>query len=257
MNQVLSDIFSATRAEEFQAKTDMSVKTITLVTVTAVALFAAVGSAYYLDAREPRQPYPKATPPPPASPVFAESKEPVPTEEEIDARAQDHYALLERQIEQALASRDAQQREMVFTFLLPELLQVEPERVVAMFARQPRGEARDTLRDEIAQQWIGRDRDAAIQWMKSFEDEAERAHLAQLSVDSLASIAPDQAIYVAHQFDAGVDSAYLERLVQSWAEENLPDAERWLASQPDDARTAPLRARIEQVRDQQKPSGSG
>ena len=35
------------------------------------------------------------------------------------------------------------------------------------------------------------------------------------------------------------------------------DAERWLATQPDDARTAPLRARIERVRDQKKASDRG
>jgi hypothetical protein len=62
---------------------------------------------------------------------------------------------------------------------------------------------------------------------------------------------------VADQFDLGCDNGYLEHLVQIWAESSLVDAERWLATQPDDARTAPLRARIEQVRDQKKVSGRG
>ena len=123
-----------------------------------------------------------------------------------------------------------------------------------MVARQEPGEARDVLRDEVAQQWVTRDRDAAIRWMKSFENQAERTHVAQVAVDSLAAIAPEQAIYVAHEFGLGVDNGYLERLVQLWAEASLPDAERWLATQPDDARTAPLRARIERVRDQRKTS---
>ena len=234
----------------------MSVKTITIVAVTVVALFAAIGTAYRLDAREARKPYPKATPPPPASQVFTEVQEPVPDEAQIEARARDHTALLERQIESALAARDAQQREGAFSFLLPELLQVEPERVVAMVARQERGEPRDVLRDEVAQQWVGRDVDAAITWMKSLED-PERLRAAKLAVASLAPIAPEQAIYVAHQFEVGLDDGYLEHLVQLWAEASLPDAERWLAAQPDDARTAPLRARIERVRDQKKSSDRG
>jgi hypothetical protein len=232
----------------------MTVKTITIVAATVVALFAAIGAAWRLDAREPRKPYPKATPPPPASQVFTDLKEPVPDEREIEARARDHNAQLERLIERALVARDPQQRETVFTFLLPELLQVEPERVVAMFARQQPGEARDVLRDEVAQQWITRDRDAAIRWIKSFEDAGERMHAAQVAVDSLAAIAPEQAIYVAHELGVGLDNGYLEHLVQLWAEASLPEAERWLASQPDDARTAPLRARIERVRDQRKTS---
>ena len=235
----------------------MSVKTITIVAVTVVALFAAIGTAYRLDAREARKPYPKAIPPPPASQVFTEVQEPVPDEAQIEARARDHTALLEREIEHALAARDAQRRETVFTFLLPELLQVEPERVVAMVARQERGEPRDVLRDEVAQQWVGRDVDAAIGWMKSLEDPAERLRAAKLAVASLAPIAPEQAIYVAHQFQVGLDNGYLEHLVQLWAEDSLPDAERWLAAQPDDARTAPLRARIERVRDQKKSSDRG
>ena len=234
----------------------MSVKTITIVAVTVVALFAAIGTAYRLDAREARKPYPKATPPPPASQVFTEVQEPVPDEAQIEARARDHTALLERQIERALAARDAQQREGAFSFLLPELLQVEPERVVAMVARQERGEPRDVLRDEVAQQWVGRDVDAAMTWMKSLED-PERLRAAKLAVASLAPIAPEQAIYVAHQFEVGLDDGYLEHLVQLWAEASLPDAERWLAAQPDDARTAPLRARIERVRDQKKSSDRG
>jgi len=98
--------------------------------------------------------------------------------------------------------------------------------------------------------------DAAITWMKSLED-PERLRAAKLAVASLAPIAPEQAIYVAHQFEVGLDDGYLEHLVQLWAEASLPDAERWLAAQPDDARTAPLRARIERVRDQKKSSDRG
>ena len=66
------------------------------------------------------------------------------------------------EIERALVARDPQQRETAFNFLLPELLQAEPQRVVDMVARQEPGEARDALRDEVARQWITRDRDAAI-----------------------------------------------------------------------------------------------
>jgi hypothetical protein len=181
----------------------MTVRTITIAAVTVVALFSAVGSAYYLDAREPRQPYPKATPPPPPSPVFTPSKEPVPDERQIEALARDHNAHVEQAIEGALRARDPLRLEAAFTFLLPELLQVEPGRVVALMARLEPGEARDALRDEIARQWITRDRDAAIDWLKSFEDEGERAHAARQAVDSLAAIAPEQASYVAEQFGVG------------------------------------------------------
>jgi hypothetical protein len=231
----------------------MKPTTISIIAVTVVALFATIGSAYWLDAREVRKPYPKATPPPDPSPIFTPSKEPAPTAEEIEKQAREHDAMLALSIERALVSRDAQQRETAFTFLLPELLQVDPGRVVEMVARQQPGEARDALRYEVARQWITRDRDAAIGWLKSL-DEAEQRQSAQVAVDSLAAIAPEQAIYVANEFGIGRDNGYLEHLVQMWAEGDLSGAERWLASQPDDARTAPLRVRIERVRDSQRES---
>jgi len=230
--------------------------TITLVAVTVIALFATIGSAYWLDAREPKKPYPKATPPPPPSQVFTPAKEPAPTAEQIEAEARDHNATLALQIERALYARDPRLRETAFTFLLPELLQVEPQRAVDMVARQEPGEARDALRDEVARQWITRDRDTAIRWIESFENEAERRASSQVAVRTLAAVAPEQAIYVADKLGVGRDDGYLEHMVQLWAEGNLNEAERWLAGQPDDARTAPLRARIEQVRERKKARGA-
>lgn len=235
----------------------MTVKTISIIAVTAFALFAAIGTAWRLDAREARKPYPKAIPPPPASQDFTDVREPPPDEAQIEAREREHYADHERRIESALKSRDPDEREAVFTFLLPELLQQEPERVVAMVARQIGGETRDTLRDEVARQWVDRDRDATIAWMKSLDDQRERRHAAKVAVEYLAPISPEQAIYVAQQFAMGQDDGFLEHLVQDWAESSLPDAERWIATQPDDARTAALRARIERVRGQQKSADRG
>jgi len=225
----------------------------TLAVATALILVAAMGAAYRLDAREPRKPYPKATPPPPPSAVFTPSQEPAPSAEQIERDARNHNARLALHIESALYARDPHQRETAFTFLLPELLQLEPERATDMVARQEPGEARDALRDEVARQWVMRDRDAAVFWIKSFDDESERRASSQVAVQTLASVAPDQAIYVADQLGVGRDDGYLEHMVQLWAEGILHEAERWLAGQPDDARTAPLRARIEQVRERNQP----
>jgi hypothetical protein len=180
----------------------MKPTTIAIVAVTVAALFATVGSAYYLDAREPRKPYPKATPPPDPSPVYTPSNEPVLSEEEIEQRAQDHDARLAASIESALRSRDPQRREAAFVFLLPELLQFEPQRLVDMVQRQEPGEARETLRNELAKQWIPLDPGAAVAWMKSL-DENERNETAKLAVDALRPFAPEQAVLVADQL--GVD----------------------------------------------------
>ena len=221
---------------------------ITLICATLVA----VGTTCWLSASEaPRKkPYPKATPPPPPSDVYTPSKERAPTQKEIEQSAREHDGMLAKMIERALVSRDPQQRETAFAILLPELLQVDPQRVVAMLARQQPGEARDVLRDEMARQWVVRDRDAAVEWMKSLENRAEQRNAAQVAVSSLAAIDPGQAIYVADQFGIGQDDGYVEHLVQIWAEEDVDGATRWLDSQPAGPRTDRLRERIQHVRRQ-------
>ncbi|HET9475227.1 MAG TPA: hypothetical protein VFO82_15110 [Steroidobacteraceae bacterium] len=221
------------------------------ITTLICATLVAIGTACWLSATEPasRKPYPKATPPPPPSDVYTPSKEPAPTSKQIEQALREHDAMLAMVIERALVSRDPRQRETAFAILMPELLQVDPQRVVAMLARQQPGEARDVLRDEMARQWVVRDRDAAVDWMKSLLSE-ERRNAAQTAVSSLAAIDPGQAIYVADQFGIGDDDGYVEHLVQIWAEEDFDAATRWLDSQPAGPRTDRLRERIQHVRRQ-------
>ena len=129
---------------------------ISIVTLVLATLLG-VGAAYWSDGGEkPRRHWPKPTPPPDASPLFTPSAEHAWSEEEIAQQARDHNGRLEMEIENALASNDAQRREAAFTFILPELVQVDPARVIAMLARQRPGEARDTLQAEVTRQWIAR-----------------------------------------------------------------------------------------------------
>lgn len=228
------------------------------ITTMICATLVAVGTTCWLAASEAprRKPYPKPTPPPPPSDVYTPSKERAPTEKEIEQWAREHNGMLAMVIERALVSRDPQQRETAFAILMPELLQIDPQRVVAMLARQQPGEARDILRDEMARQWVVRDRDAAVDWMKSLVNDEQR-NAAQVAVSSLASIDPGQAIYVADQFGIGQDDGYVEHLVQIWAEEDVESATRWLESQPAGPRTDRLRERIQHVRRQASVARAG
>jgi hypothetical protein len=176
-------------------------KPSSIVTLLTAAL-ACVGVAFLLGAKEQRKPWPKPTPPPPPSPIYHESRERVPTEKEIANQASTQYQRLELQIEGALAARDAERREAVFTFLLPELIQVEPQRVVDLLGRLKPGEARETLRTEMARQWVARDIGAAVAWMKSL-DEDERRASAAAAVASIAPYDPAGAIRIAQEFGLG------------------------------------------------------
>jgi hypothetical protein len=226
-----------------------------IITVVCATLIA-IGTAYWLDAGEvKKKPYPKATPPPPPSPIYTPSKERAPTAEEIERDAREHNAQLALAIERALVASNPQQRETAFTFLVPVLVQLEPQRLVTMVAAQEPGERRDVLRNEVARQWITRDRDAAIKWLKSLDSEAERRESVQVAVKTLAAVAPDQAVYVADQFGVGRDDGSLEHIVQIWAEHNLDAATRWIETQPAGPATDQLRNRIERVRKTRQSRG--
>jgi len=146
-------------------------------------------------------------------------------------------------------AKDPQQRETAFTFLLPELLQVEPKRIVAMVVRQEPGDVRDLLRDEVARVWIQADERAAVDWIKTL-DEAERSSAANTAVAVIASRDPGGAIELADELGVGRDDGSLEHLVQLWAIEDPEAAWRWIETQPDGPRTDRLRARIKQARAQ-------
>lgn len=140
--------------------------------------------------------WPKPTEPPPASPVYHDVKEWIPSEEDIAREAREHNVLLGEEVERALASPDLIRRETVFAHIVPELLQVEPQRLVDLHERLEPGASRDLLRTEIAQQWSGSDPAAAARWMKSL-DEDEREAAAVSAVTSLAPLEPDVALALA------------------------------------------------------------
>ena len=153
------------------------------------------------------------------------------------------------EIERALVSKDPFVRDAAFNVALPELLDSQPAWVIELVARQ-QGETRDVLRDEVVRLWIRKDQDAALLWMGTLESEERRA-AATIAMRTLAAIEPAQAIAVADQFELGRDDGSLEHIAQIWATENPEAARKWLETQPDNARTAPLRARIEQAGEQQ------
>ena len=179
--------------------------------------------------------------------MSAAKPEPLANDARRDPRERNEQLVLE--IERALVSSDAQQRESAFNVSLPELLELEPARVVELVARQE-GETRDALRDEVVRLWIRKDRDAALVWMGSFQNEWEREASATIAMRTLAAIEPAQAVAVADQFGIGRDDGSLEHIVQIWATENFDECAKWLETQPDNAQTSQLRARVEQVRKQ-------
>jgi hypothetical protein len=220
---------------------------VTLSLAALIAVLTAVSAARLSGTRDADQPHSQWAARVPA-PTHSPEMQSVLSANEIVSVTQERNRQLAMAIERALVARDSQHRETAFNFILPELLREEPNRVIAMVARQEPGEARDALRDEVARQWITKDRDAAIEWMNSLE-QAERDASATIATRTLAAINPAQASAVADQFGVGRDDGSLEHMVQIWATEKPDEAMRWIEGQPPgEPRTAQLRARIEHVR---------
>jgi len=215
------------------------------------ALLGGAGAAVWWSVREPRSTDSGAS----TAPVSTTAPDVAASTPSASGTSSEHGAQLALEIERALVARDPRQRETALMILLPELLETDPGRVPALVARQQTGEARDVLLDAVARQWSRIDRGATVRWLQSLDSEDEKRAGARAAVDSLAASAPEQAIYVADQFGVGRDDGSLEHLVQMWAETDLEAALRWLKTQPDDAKTAPLRARIELVRGRKQGAG--
>ena len=230
------------------ARSFMKSSTVLVSTAVAAVLIGG-GIAYFLDGRETASAG-AASASHPAAPDAPSGERVVPVDAGEPA-SPERAQQLALEIERALVARDPQQRETAFNSLLPELMLAAPARVVDIVARQQPGETRDVLREEVTRQWIRLNRDAAIEWIGSLED-AERRASATIAMRTLAASDPAQAIDVADRFGAGRDDGSLEHIVQIWATENPDAAMRWIDRRPPgDARTAQLKARIEQVRAEQ------
>jgi len=106
-------------------------------------------------------------------------------------------------------------------------------------ALQEPGEARDALRNEVTRQWITLDRDAALAWLQSLDNDAERRDSATIAVRTLAAKSPPEAIAVADQFGIGRDDGTVAHIFQIWEAEDPAAAKRWLESVPAEKRPIP------------------
>jgi hypothetical protein len=199
---------------------------VTVRLAALIAVLTAVSAAHFSGTHDAEEPQLQSAAQAPA-PIHLQIMQRAPAANEIVSATPERNQQLAMTIERALVSRDSQQRETAFNFVLPELLREAPDRVIAIVARQEPGEARDALRDEVARQWITKDRDAAIEWMNSLE-QADRTASATIAMRTLAAIDPAQAIAVADQFGVGRDDGSLEHMVQIWAMDKPDEAMRWI-----------------------------
>jgi len=187
---------------------------VAVLMLTLVAFGTACGNDQdraFTDISKRPDKWPKPTDPPPASPIYHDVKERVPTEEEIDRESRERPATLAAGIEGALLNGDALAKEMAFVYLLPELLQVEPARLLDLHSRLEPGAARSLLATEIARQWMSRDPPAATRWIGKLEG-VERRAAVMATVRDLVPWSPGAARGLVEQVGLGQE-AEIRRLL--------------------------------------------
>jgi hypothetical protein len=172
-------------------------------------------------------------------PVGSKVETPVPR-----LAAEDRTERLMQDIERSLRSFDEQERESVFTDMLPELIARDAPAAGRLVEQLDRGPVRDRLREHVAQKWAAQDRDGAVGWVASLERDDERRLAAADITTQLSRSDPAAAIEVADQFDIGRNDGSVEYIAQMWAETNFDAALAWVQSQPRGAQRDPLLARI-------------
>lgn len=171
--------------------------------------------------------------------------------------AEDRAERLVQDIERSLRSFDEQERESVFTDMLPELIARDAAAAGRLVERLDRGHVRDQLREHVAQKWAERDRAGAIGWVASLESDDERRLAAADVSTQLARSDPGAAIEVASQFGIGRGDGTVEHLAQTWAEADLPKALQWVQEQPAGPERDRMLSRIALVQATRDPAQAG
>lgn len=158
-------------------------------------------------------------------------------------------------IERGLASADASEREMAFA-MLPRLIAMDAAAAARLLEQCAQGPECGELRRQLAAAWTTVDVQGAIGWVRTLKGNEERAAAATDIVAQMAKSDFAQAVSISDALAIGRDDGTIERLVQRWATERLPEAISWVGTQPAGANRDQLIARIALVHAQTKPAGA-
>lgn len=151
---------------------------------------------------------------------------------------------LRRDIEHALGSSDAREREHAFTTLLPELVTRDSAAVARMVEACDAGAVCDELLARTVDAWTGADAEGALRWIESLPENNRRRDAAALLTSQMARFDRGMAFEAAERLNYGRDDGTLEHLMQIWVAENPAEAQRWLEAQPPGAQRDQLLARF-------------
>jgi hypothetical protein len=188
----------------------------------------------------------------PVKPSVAPMKTPV--QRQVQNNALRNAEDLLAQIQTALASTNLDDREMVFTNLLAEMVRIDPLAAARFAETNSLGDSHDQLLHRVAQLWAATDSSAAMNWAATLSNAGERDAILTDVCLQVAERDPAEAVRMRAQHIADEQpNPGLEVLAQRWAEKDFSAALDWALSRATGGQRDQLIARLAFVQSQTSP----
>jgi hypothetical protein len=157
-------------------------------------------------------------------------------------------------IQWALASANLDDREIVFTDLLAELVRTDPLAAARFAETNSMGYTHDQVLQHVAQLWAATDSAAALDWAATLSNPAERDAILTEVCLQVAESDPAEAVpMLSHGVPDEIPNGGLEAVMERWAEKDFPAALDWALSRAASEQRDLLIARVAYVKSQTSP----
>jgi len=165
----------------------------------------------------------------------------------------DDLALIQR-IRAALASVNPDDRQLVFSKLLPALVRDNPTMAAQLADSLDKGSLRDDAMLCVARSWTVLDRQAAENWATQLPDSNDRDAMLTSVCFQVAEKDPRQAVIMAAQHNLeNLPGSVMENLTQQWAARDFSGALSWIGEFPAGEQRDNMYARLALVQAQTSP----
>ena len=177
-----------------------------------------------------------------------------PAQPQVQTPAATVAAELLAQIQAALASTNLDDREIVFTNLLAELVRTDPLAAGQFAETNSIGFTHDQVLYLVAQLWAATDSSAALNWATTLNNPAEREAILTEVCLQVAERDPAEAVRMRSQLVTDEKpNGGLEAVAERWAEKDFPAALDWALSRAASEQRDLLIAGVAYVQSQTSP----
>jgi len=169
-----------------------------------------------------------------------------------------HGATLELvdQICDALEAPGATWQKVVYSGLLPALVQADPRVAACVAENWEPGQIREGLLCEVGREWEATGAEGALAWAQGLANAGERNDVLGEVCAEISQTDPSEAVDVASRLGIGLGNDVLEGAAQLWAEKDFDSALGWALQQPQGEQRDRLLGRVAFAESKTSPSSA-